>query len=473
MRRNPWPFAILLCGLLTGDAAVQAQEAETIALLPGGLDAWKGPKGQWEFVPDVALNPTNPKRLVEAGADGDGPANVLYNKPFGRAGNLVTNAQFGDVDIHLEFDVPEGSNSGIKLQGHYEIQIADSYGKKEPSASECGGIYPRAELLPVYRHIDDGYPPSQNASKPPGEWQTLDIRFRAPRFDADGTKIKDAVFERVALNGKVIHENQSVPTPTGHAWHNREVPLGPILLQGDHGPVAFRNIRVTPLGETAGSEPVEEMPAKDVPGANPELNATFEDPDVSAFVDRFEDESREVAAHRAEIVAILGLEPGMAVADVGAGTGLYTIAFAEAVGADGKVYAVDVAPKFLEFIEERAEKLSLSQVETVFASQESTNLAADSIDLAYLCDVYHHLETPKATLASIKRALRPGGRLVLVEFDREHGRRKDFLREHVRANKETFVSEIEAAGFEAIELDDQPELTDNFIAAFRKPGSQP
>ncbi len=132
----------------------------------------------------------------------------------------------------------------------YEVQIYDSYGIRRPSASDCGGIYPRAELTPRYHHIDGGTPPRVNAARPAGEWQSLDIRFLAPRFDAQGKKIRNARFVRVLLNGQRIHENVEVPTPTGHAWRDPEVAVGPLLLQGDHGPVAFRNLRVRPLKES-------------------------------------------------------------------------------------------------------------------------------------------------------------------------------------------------------------------------------
>ena len=150
----------------------------------------------------------------------------------------------GDVEAHFEFKVPKGSNSGVKLEGLYEIQIQDSFGVATPKATHSGGIYPRAEMLPRYHHIDEGTPPRVNAAKKAGEWQTLDLIFRAPRFDGDGKKIKNARFEKVVLNGEVIHENVELKTPTGHAWRQKEIPRGPILLQGDHGPVAFRKIRV-------------------------------------------------------------------------------------------------------------------------------------------------------------------------------------------------------------------------------------
>ena len=145
--------------------------------------------------------------------------------------------------------ISKGSNSGVKLNGLYEIQILDSHGKtKELTGDDCGGIYPRAEEKPKYHHIDKGVPPRVNAAKPAGEWQTLDITFRAPRFDADGKKTADARFVKVVLNGQVIHEDVAVHYPTGSAWRlAKEIPRGPLLLQADHGPVAFRNVRVRPV----------------------------------------------------------------------------------------------------------------------------------------------------------------------------------------------------------------------------------
>ena len=202
-------------------------------------EAWKSPTTNWEMVGSTRLKPGDPKRLEATEGSG-----VLYNGPRGRAVNLVTRATYGDVEAHLEFMVPKGSNSGVKFQGVYEIQIFDSYGAKEATASHSGGVYPRAELLPRYRHIDDGYPPRVNASRPPGEWQTLDIVFRAPRFDAEGKKVANARFDKVVLNGQVVQEGREVPSPTGHFWRQKERPTGPLLLQGDHGPVAFRNVRV-------------------------------------------------------------------------------------------------------------------------------------------------------------------------------------------------------------------------------------
>jgi hypothetical protein len=206
-----------------------------------GLDAWRKPTGDWIVGGDAELQPDHLKLLAAKPGHG-----ALVNGKTGKTPNLLSNQNFGDLEAHFEFLVPKGSNSGVKFEGFYEIQIVDSFGVAKPTASDCGGIYPRAEMLPRYHHIDEGTPPRVNAARPPGEWQSLDVTFRAPRFGRDGKKVANARFDKVVLNGQVIHENIEVKSPTGHVWREPEVAEGPILLQGDHGPVAFRNIRVRP-----------------------------------------------------------------------------------------------------------------------------------------------------------------------------------------------------------------------------------
>ena len=141
----------------------------------------------------------------------------------------------------------------MKFEGLYEIQILDSFGVTKVNGSHHGGIYPRAELFPKYHYLDQGIAPRVNASRSPGEWQTLDVTFSAPRFDASGKKIQNARFDKVVLNGQVIHEMVELSTPTGHAWRLKESAKGPILLQADHGPVAFRKIRIRPRTGGQGS----------------------------------------------------------------------------------------------------------------------------------------------------------------------------------------------------------------------------
>jgi Domain of Unknown Function (DUF1080) len=235
---------VVMCSfvLLATGVAGGADESGWVDLIgEQGLDAWRRPTGDWIVGGDAAPQTEHPKLLAAKPGQG-----TLVNGTTGKTRNLLTTQKFGDVEAHFEFLVPKGSNSGVKFEGFYEIQIADSFGVARPTASHCGGIYPRAEMLPKYRHIDEGIPPLVNAARPAGEWQSLDVTFRAPRFGRDGIKVENARFEKVVLNGQVIHENVQVKSPTGHVWRLPEVAEGPILLQGDHGPVAFRNIRVRP-----------------------------------------------------------------------------------------------------------------------------------------------------------------------------------------------------------------------------------
>jgi hypothetical protein len=225
--------------------ATRADEPGWIDLMrSSSLDAWKPPTGAWTFVGDVHLDPENPRKLAPEPGTG-----VLYNGPTGKTNNLVTKEAYGDLEAHVEFLIPKGSNSGVKFEGLYEIQILDTAGKEALKGSDSGGIYPRAEAKPKYHYLDEGHPPRINAALPAGRWQTLDATFRAPRFDETGKKVANARFVRVALNGKVIHEDVEADTPTGSAWVKKEPPTGPFLLQADHGPVAFRNVRIRPLAD--------------------------------------------------------------------------------------------------------------------------------------------------------------------------------------------------------------------------------
>lgn len=203
-----------------------------------------------------------------------------------------------------------------------------------------------------------------------------------------------------------------------------------------------------------------------------EINRQFERSgvDVKGYVRRFESEDREVFAKREEIAKAIGLKPGMAVADVGAGTGPFTRLFAEKVGEKGRVFAVDISRDFLKHIAAESKKLGQDQVETILGGQDGTNLKPGSVDVVYVCDVYHHFEEPEKMLASIHQALKPGGTFALVEFDRVEGQSSDFVLRHVRASKEEFIQEIEAAGFQLdkSQADQQPKFKENFFAKFRR-----
>jgi len=206
------------------------------------------------------------------------------------------------------------------------------------------------------------------------------------------------------------------------------------------------------------------------PGARPEINADFRKPDVDVdrWVGTLESESREIAAQRKAITEALGLRPGQAVADIGAGTGLFEEPFARAVGPTGVVYAVDIAPAFIEHIRERAAAAGLSQVQPVLCDDRSTGLPPGSVDVAFVCDTYHHFENPSDTLASLREALRPGGRLVVVDFERVEGQSRAWVLEHVRCGREQVIAEIEAAGFRYTRTLPVAGLSENYVIEFAR-----
>src|SRR5208282_2076459 len=200
---------------------------------------------------------------------------------------------------------------------------------------------------------------------------------------------------------------------------------------------------------------------------NPGINAPYEkNPDAKTFVEKFETESREAFNFRKEIVAACRLKPGMCVADVGAGTGLFTRMFAAEVAPGGTVYAADIAANFLKHIEETCKEAGIKNVKTVLCKVDSSELPQNSVDVVFLCDVYHHFEYPAKTLATLHAALKPEGRLVMVDYRRVVGKTPDWIFKHVRAGQAVFTREIEAAGFKL-----QAEgkfLKDNYMIEFRR-----
>jgi len=132
--------------------------------------------------------------------------------------DIITEGEFGDFHMHLEYLVPKDSNSGIYLRGRYELQILDSLGKTYSYPAENGALYNQ-------KHVD------VDATKPAGEWQTVDVILIGMNLT-------------VLLNGKGIHNNVTIKGPTGGQLVNDNPPKGPLMLQGDHGPVQFRNIYI-------------------------------------------------------------------------------------------------------------------------------------------------------------------------------------------------------------------------------------
>jgi hypothetical protein len=233
--RTRW---LVVVALVLVAVPVSAAEEGWVELKPGpDMAGWKfrneKAKKTWQVVGDATLDAKDPKRL--AAGPSSGTAAVMLNGDDGRGSDVISEKAFGDCEIHVEFMVPKGSNSGIYVMGHYEVQILDSFGKKDLNMGDVGGVY-------------DHKAPSVNAAKAPGEWQAFDITFKAPRFDALGKKVEPAMFVLVKLNGVTVQENVELKGPTTSSLGGKEKAEGPILLQGDHGPVAYRNIRVRPMG---------------------------------------------------------------------------------------------------------------------------------------------------------------------------------------------------------------------------------
>lgn len=229
-------------GLLLLALGTSAGAASGEVRLVGGkadLAQWREPHGTWLTAAGVKTNAELSFLL-----DAEPGRGLIVNGPKGRAQNLLSQQEFGDAEVHVEFLIPRKSNSGVYLMGRYEIQIYDSFGVKgEYPGIECGGIYQRWANGKGF----EGHSPRVNASKPAGEWQSFDITFRAPRFDAAGKKIAPAAFLKVVHNGQVVHENVELTGPTRAAHYADERATGPLMLQGDHGPVAYRNVVVRPL----------------------------------------------------------------------------------------------------------------------------------------------------------------------------------------------------------------------------------
>jgi SAM-dependent methyltransferase len=200
---------------------------------------------------------------------------------------------------------------------------------------------------------------------------------------------------------------------------------------------------------------------------NPGINDSFRDPDVQEFTGRFEVESREVFVHRRQIVEACQIKPGQTVADIGAGTGLFTRLFSDSVGRNGRVIAVDISQKFLDHIATTSQKAGQPNVDTLLATEDATGLPPNSVDVAFICDTYHHFEFPLKTMASIRRALKPDGRVIVIDFHRIPGKSSDWIMNHVRAGQEVFEAEIIQSGFTKIH--EEPKLLDeNYFVVFQK-----
>lgn len=210
--------------------------------------------------------------------------------------------------------------------------------------------------------------------------------------------------------------------------------------------------------------------AQEEKSVKPGINERLLDPEVKIeeWVNRWEVESREVYTQRVEILNRCEIEKGMRVADVGSGTGLFTRLFAEAVGDAGWVYAVDISPRFLEHINSWAKTERVSNVTGVYCRENSVSLPPESVDVVFVCATYHHFEYPVSSNSSILRALKKGGSLVVVDFERIPGKSREWILGHVRAGKETVKKEIVASGFSFKDEVTIPGFKENYLIRFTK-----
>jgi hypothetical protein len=227
------PLTVVAAAALV--AACWADSKPVTPFNGSNLAGWKlkqDPKKSHWTAALVRVTPDKPTEFIDETKQAATGATMALVNMKGVGVDIFTEQQFGDCTVSLEFMVPKGSNSGIYLMGEYEVQVFDSYGKEKPGQGDVGAIYSAAS-------------PKVNAAKKPGEWQKFVIEFQAPKFD--GTrKTANARFVRVTLNDQVLHEDVEIKGSTPGALTGKEATTGPLMLQGDHGPVAYRKITITP-----------------------------------------------------------------------------------------------------------------------------------------------------------------------------------------------------------------------------------
>ena len=242
-------FAVLIWTPLM-QVAAQPATTEWTNLALSDLSAFQQTSGNWQIVGAFTADRT--ERHAVTAEPGTGILANLQTEED--RGHLFTQWQHADMELDLEVLMPRESNSGIYFMSRYEVQLLDSWDEAEVTFADLGGIYQRWDEEASENKGYEGQGPSVNVARAPGLWQHLNVVFRAPRFNAAGEKIENARFLRVALNGVVVQNNVEVTGPTRAAAElDSEVATAPLMIQGDHGPVAFRKMRYRkflPLGVT-------------------------------------------------------------------------------------------------------------------------------------------------------------------------------------------------------------------------------
>ena len=265
---------LLFLGLLSVCSGYTQEQPVFTAISLNNLDAFINPGGNWSVASDAVADIDKEGDLKPVSGTG-----VLINTVSKKnRAHLVTKESFGDVEIALDFMMAKGSNSGIYLQGRYEVQLFDSWTILQPTYSGCGGIYQRwDDKRPGINKGFEGTAPLVNVARAPGLWQHLKIKFRAPQFNEKGEKITNARFETVYLNGVLVQQQTALTGPTRSPLFEEERATGPLMIQGDHGNVAIRNIKYRALsGDNSTPEKVRIVnPIIVNPGIKPYLLRSF------------------------------------------------------------------------------------------------------------------------------------------------------------------------------------------------------
>ena len=285
-------LVVLLCAISSPQHTIAQDEStpfQEISL--NDLSGFAPTAPNWQIVGGVTAD-RNTRHAISIRP---GTGVLINNQTDDARGHLFTSWSHADLELDLEVLMPHGSNSGIYFQSRYEIQLLDSWGVEQPSMSDIGGIYQRwDDSRPEGQRGYEGHAPPVNVARAPGLWQHLNVVFRAPRFDASGDKIADARFVKVTLNGVMLHENVDVTGPTRAAAFEDEVPEAPIMIQGDHGPVAFRKIKYRKFNP----DPVR---LEDIRFTYYEGEFTHQMPDVAELTQKSEENVESITVQHAEV----------------------------------------------------------------------------------------------------------------------------------------------------------------------------
>ncbi|WP_375207653.1 class I SAM-dependent methyltransferase [Hyphococcus sp.] len=193
-----------------------------------------------------------------------------------------------------------------------------------------------------------------------------------------------------------------------------------------------------------------------------------QDLNLDVWLERMEVGSRELYSAREAVISALGLEEGDVVADIGAGTGLYTLLFAERVGPRGRVYAEDIEPLFLDLINQRAEDAGFDNITPVLGRENDVTLPENEMDAVFIADTYHYFSNRESVMKSVLRSLKPGGSLFIVDYDLKPGGPRPEDKAHVRFGRAGVISEIEYVGFTFAEETTVEGLEENYFLRFVK-----